>query len=144
MTDLKDDVLNPPEEDEQPPELEEVMEAGGGIWGRPRMTPALNNLERVIHVTGLALQHPHDYNVNVMSWDNVDRLKLPKHTRCVRSTSNRSVRVYVELRLCLFGSLESQAASRPSTRNVVWCVCGASKTHIERERAGGEGGEKEA
>ena len=81
MTELKDGVTNPP--DEEDIEVGE-HEAQGTILGKPRMTPALNNLERLIDVTGLALQHPHDYNVNVMSWDNVDRLKLPKHTRCAR------------------------------------------------------------
>lgn len=89
MTELKEAVLSPPEgEEEQEVEAEEGKEAedGGGIVQmrvRLRMTPALNNLERVVRVTGLALHNPHDYNVNVMSWDNVDRLKLPAHTRYV-------------------------------------------------------------
>lgn len=83
MTDLKDGVLNP--------EVGEEAEADGGIRRNVRMTPALNKLERVIDVTGLALAHPHDYNVNVMSWDNVERLKLPKHTRCACPLRHRRV-----------------------------------------------------
>lgn len=47
----------------------------------PTMTPALNKLERVIFVTGLAVNHPHDYNVNIMSWKNVELEKFPAHTR---------------------------------------------------------------
>ncbi|CAM9975895.1 unnamed protein product, partial [Scytosiphon promiscuus] len=47
----------------------------------PAMTKALYGLERVIFVTGLALNHPHDYNVNVMSWKNVKLDELPAHKR---------------------------------------------------------------
>ncbi|CAN0157472.1 unnamed protein product, partial [Ectocarpus sp. 12 AP-2014] len=71
------------------------------------MTPALNKLERVLFVTGLALHHPHDYSVNVMSWDNVEKRKLPAHTRtstrhasCPLGNSPFSRSSYVPAKMC--------------------------------------------
>ncbi|CBN80233.1 conserved unknown protein [Ectocarpus siliculosus] len=69
--------------------------------------PALNNLERFLFVTGLGLHHPHDYGVNVMSWDNVEKHKLPVHTRtstrhasCPLGNSPFSRSSYVPAKMC--------------------------------------------
>lgn len=46
-----------------------------------KMTPALQNLDNFLFIVGLVLHHPHDYNVNIMAWDNVKEEVLPAHGR---------------------------------------------------------------
>lgn len=46
-----------------------------------KITPGLNMLGNFLFVAGLALRRPHEYNVNVMVWDNVKQEKLLSHGR---------------------------------------------------------------
>lgn len=49
------------------------------------MTPALRNVDAFLWTAGVMIAHPHEYNVNVMAWDNVACHEMPAHSRYRRA-----------------------------------------------------------
>lgn len=72
-------------------ELKDIIREGGQDNGeiktkdqykrRENMTPALNDLDKLLFVSGLMLRHPHDYNVSITAWNNVLEQDLSAHGR---------------------------------------------------------------
>lgn len=82
MEDLKLGMLENKKAEEEGEEKNEGERKEDGFRLKlTTMTPALRALEKVIFVTGLALNHPHDYNINVTSWKNAEHKKFPAHNR---------------------------------------------------------------
>lgn len=62
-------------------EIKEMIKTADPEESRERITPALNMLGNFLFVAGLAQRRPHEYNVNIMVWDNVKQQNLLAHGR---------------------------------------------------------------